>query len=398
MAGRPLPVLKALEVNPLMKRVFWHLRRTSTTIEPRYFVNLAEGALAIVLIAAMLVTWFEAKADEPTMELLGRFGRTATWSFFTVLGQGSAGFVTTTASFVVSWLLALFGVAIVGTITGTLVALVIDFLLKEGQGMGAAGYRDHIVVCGWNSTARDLIEELKGDEYRTKVVVLADLEKNPAGHGVYFVRGDTTSAVDLGRAGIEDAAAALVFPSAPTNEADMQSILTVMAIEALAPTVRTVVEAVNPRHVEHFRRANADEVLVTSTLASRLLARSALYPGLTGLVTDIVSGGAGSELYRVELPDAYLGLTIDEVSARLRAEHQATILAVSRGSTTFVNPKSDFRIEAGDDALVVALSLGTLAPLKADRGMGGRGAASAPAPAPGSAHAHAGTHGKRRAR
>lgn len=52
-----------------------------------------------------------------------------------------------------------------GTITGALVAMVIDFLLKEGQGLGASGYRDHVVVCGWNTTARDLIAELRGDDY-----------------------------------------------------------------------------------------------------------------------------------------------------------------------------------------------------------------------------------------
>ncbi len=73
----------------------------------------------------------------------------------------------------------------------------------------------------------------------------------------------------------------------------MRSILAVLAIESLAPGVRTVVEVNNPKHVEHFERAHADEILVTSTLASRLLARSALYPGLAGLVTDIVSGGDG---------------------------------------------------------------------------------------------------------
>ena len=103
---------------------------------------------------------------------------------------------------------------------------------------------------------------------------------------------------------------------------------------------------------------------MTSSLASRLLARSALYPGLTGLVTDIVSGGEGSELYRVHLPEAYVGLSVDEASARLRAEHRATLLAVGRGTTTIVNPTTDFHIESRDEALVVAESLGTLAPLK----------------------------------
>ena len=157
--------------------------------------------------------------------------------------------------------------------------------------------------------------------------MLAELDKNPAGQGVYFVRGDATNAEDLERAGIEEAAAALVFPADASNEADMHSILTVMAIESIAPKVRTVAEVNNPRHGTHFRRAQADEILVTSKVASHLLARSALYPGLTELVTDIVSGGEGSELYRVDLPDDVLRPDHRRaVAARLRSEHRATLL------------------------------------------------------------------------
>jgi voltage-gated potassium channel len=248
--------------------------------------------------------------------------------------------------------------------TGAVVGFVIDFLLKEGQGMGAAGFRDHIVVCGWNTTARDLIEELKTDEYDAKVVVLHEAERNPAGEGVYFVRGDITAEEDLRRAGIPEAASAIVFPASPNNEADMRSILCVMAIESIAPEVRTVVEANNPAHVEHFRRARADEVLVTSTLASRLLARSALYPGLSELVTDLVSGGQGSELYRIAIPENLCGLSVDDFSAKLRSDHHATLLAVSRRGQVSTNPPTDFKMQPGDDAVVVAESLGTLAPLR----------------------------------
>ena len=113
---------------------------------------------------------------------------------------------------IVNWLLILFGVALLATITGALVAMVIDFLLKEGQGLGASGYRDHIVVCGWNTTARDLLNELRGDDYEHKVVIIADLEKNPAGGDAYYVRGDPTDAEALERAGDQHASAALGLP------------------------------------------------------------------------------------------------------------------------------------------------------------------------------------------
>jgi voltage-gated potassium channel len=364
-----LPIIGLFLASPLLRRIAWHGRRIANQLDRRFFLALLEGAAFFVLLAALAVTLLEKDWTSGIGTAVASFGTSVNWAIFTVLGKGDASYVTTIGGYVVSWMLALFGVAIVGTITGALVALVIDFLLKEGQGMGASGYKEHIVVCGWNATARDLIEELQGDEYKSKIVVLADVDKNPAGNRVYFVRGDTTSAEDLHRAGIEEAAAALVFPSEPTNEADMHSILTVMAIESIAPQVRTVAEVINPAHVPHFERARADEVLVTSRVASRLLARSALYPGLTGLVTDIVSGGAGSELYRVNLPNDYCGLTVDDLSARLRSEHHATLLAISRGTQTWVNPPTDFVLQPMDDALVVAESLGTLEPLRPDRAM-----------------------------
>ncbi|HEX6140484.1 MAG TPA: NAD-binding protein [Candidatus Limnocylindria bacterium] len=343
---------------PLLRRFAFHARRIGQQVDRHFFFSLLTAVSVFVLVATLLVALFEGKFT------VGGIGNTLYWAVTTVIGSGDASFVQSAGGYVVAWLLAFFGVAIVAAMTGAVVGFVIDFLLKEGQGMGAAGFRDHIVVCGWNTTARDLIEELRGDEFKTKVVVLHDSERNPAGDGVYFVRGDVTSEEDLRRAGIEEAASAIVFPAAPTNEADMRSILCVMAIESIAPEVRTVVEANNPAHVEHFRRAKADEVLVTSRLASHLLARSALYPGLSELVTDMVSGGEGSELYRIAIPEDMCGLSVDEFSARLRADHRATLLAVTRRGRASMNPPTDFRMQPGDDAVVVAESLGTLAPLQ----------------------------------
>ena len=64
------------------------------------------------------------------------------------------------------------------------------------------------------------------------------------------------------------------------------------------------------------------------------------------------------------LPDAYVGLSIDELSTRLRGEHHATLLAVTRDGRSLVNPPADFRLQAGDDAVVVAEGLGELRPLE----------------------------------
>ena len=358
IVGAPL---RPLAASPFVRRVGFYLKSAGGGIDRHFFKALGLAALAFVVVAAFLVTVLD-----PDKRSFDGLGGSVYWAITTVIGSGDASYVHSPGGYVIGWLLAFFGVAIVASLTAATVGIVIDFLLKEGQGMNAAGYRDHIVVCGWNATSRELLAELQGDEFVTKVVLVHDAERSPAGTAAYYVRGDFTSADDLRRAGILEAASAIVFPVDGSNEADMRSILAVLTIESLAPGVRTVAEVNNPAHVDHFRRAGVDEVLVTSRLASRLLARSALYPGLTGVVADIVSGGEGSELYRVALPDEYAGLTVDECSARLRVDHRATLLSMVRGTTTITNPPAGLTVAAGDEAVVIAEDLGSLLPASAD--------------------------------
>ena len=353
--------------SPLIRRIQFYARRARGQLDRRFFVTLIEGILVIVVIAAVLITLLEKSWT------LGAFGTSFYWGLTTVLGQGDPSYITSPAGWFISWLLILFGVALFGTITGALIAVVIDFLLKEGQGMGASGYVGHVVVCGWNTTARDLIDgaqvrRLQGQGRRHR----AARQEPGRGRGLLRQGRPDRAARTSSGPGSRNASAALIFPVDDSNDADMRSILTVIAIESMAPAVRTVAEVNNPRHADHFRRARVDELLVSSQVGARLLARSALYPGLTELVSDIVSGGEGSELYRVEIPGDYLNLSVDDVSTRLRSDHRATLLSISRGGRAFVNPPADFRIEAGDDAVVVAESLGTLAPLilKHDDGTG----------------------------
>ena len=171
MARLPLPVL----ASPLIRRVAWHVRRVGGSLDRRFFLTLAEGIVGFVIVAAIFITLFEKTWTVES--IFDSFN----WGIATVLGQGDSAFVTSPAGRIIGWLLILFGVAMLGMITGALVAMVIDFLLKEGQGLGASGFKDHIIVCGWNTTARDLIEELKGDDYDHKVVVLADVREEPGG-------------------------------------------------------------------------------------------------------------------------------------------------------------------------------------------------------------------------
>jgi voltage-gated potassium channel len=354
--ARPLPLIH----HPFIRRLAWYGRRIRQQLNPAIVLRVLLALLVIVALAALLDMLLERTVS------LESYASSFYWALTSLLGNGDPGHATTALGGLIYVVLIVTGVLMLGLVTGAIIAVIIDFLLKEGQGLGASGFRNHIVICGWNATAREAIEELRSDDYKRRLVLIDDSDRNPAEGKVYFVKGDPTDTADLERADIAEAEAALVFPQSTANDADMRSILTVMAIESVAPHVRTVAEVNNPRMVEHFLQAHADEVLVTPTLASHLLARAALYPGLSDLVTDMVSGGEGSELYRVFLPDEYAGLAVDEVGRRLRDEHRATLLAVVRNGKSTMNPEPDFALAQGDQCLVVAEQLGRLKPVRAE--------------------------------
>jgi len=348
-------VRTSLSGAPALRRFVWYARQIATNVDRRFFLAIVPAVVAMVLVSAVIVTVVEKPI---TVE---SFAASINWGLLAVVGRAPAGYVATAIGWLVYWILVLFGVGIVGTITAAIVGIVINFLLKEGQGMGVSGFRDHVIVCGWNQTARDLINELRLDDRKVRIALIHNGDRNPAGPSVYYVKGEPTNAGDLERAGIREAASAVVFPLESSSDADMKSILVAMTIRSLAPWVRVVAEVNDPIHVDHFRRAGADELLVTSHVASRLLARSAVYPGLTDVIQDLVSSG-GSELFTVSVPEGCAGLDWDKAAYRFRTEYAATFTAVIRTGRTMFSPTPDFTLRPDDEVVVIANELGRLVP------------------------------------
>ena len=168
---------------PILRRTAFHLRRMTSGMDGAFFSRIGIALLGFLVMTSLIVTFSERNKPDYDWDTVGGFftelGGWFHWSVTTSMGAGNSSRVDTALGFLTSWLLVLFGVGIVAALTGALVGFLIEYLLKEGMGMGAAGFRDHIVVCGWNSTARELINELGGDEFAHKVVVIHDGEKNP---------------------------------------------------------------------------------------------------------------------------------------------------------------------------------------------------------------------------
>src|SRR5207248_1746413 len=215
----------------------------------------------------------------------------------------------------------------IGLIIATLTTKLVQVLTRKGWGRGSVKLKDHIVICGWSGKGNEIVSELRsrGDaESRRPIVILASLDANPSKDALtQFVHGDPTRGEDLSRASICDARTAIVladnsYPDIDAEDMDSRTLLTVLAIESMAPNVYTCVEVIRSENLEHFSHTHADEIVISAKLTGALLAHSAATPGLSSVVGELLTFPKGNEFYWIAVPASYVGKRFGDVLVDLK--------------------------------------------------------------------------------
>lgn len=292
-----------------------------------------------------------------------------TWLARTLLEGGSPYGITTGAGYVVYYLVQASGVAVVASLTAAVTTKLVQSVLARGNGMGEAGVRDHIVICGWGSKGPEILRELHAPEVKDKrpVVILVDREALPLKDPLAtFIRGKPTASEDLLRAGIDEAQCAIILADdtdgASADDIDARTLLTTLAVESINPNCYTCVEVIRSENRVHFSRTKADEMVVSAELAGALLAGSATTHGLSRIVSDLVTHPEGTEFYRIRPPQALIGMPFADAMKKMKEEHDAVLLAVFNGDgSCSINPSATQKVTDYEDLLVITSNVASLA-------------------------------------
>ncbi|MBI2900599.1 MAG: TrkA family potassium uptake protein [Planctomycetes bacterium] len=268
----------------------------------------------------------------------------------------------TTFGIVCSFLTLLLGICFLGCFTGEVASYLVERRLKGGSGMKPVDCSGHIIVTRWSKDTEHIVEELCSEDVKDQkhiVVIDKALEKLPVEGNpfLHFVHGDPTESVVLERAGVMRADTAIVLADATStdyNAEDARNILITLAIESMNKAVYTCVQILNPDNRKHVERANADEIICTTEVGTKLVVHSSLSKGLSKLVTDLLSFGEGSEIYRTPLSKRFAGKGYTDLAVELLREHKITLLALVQDGTFHVNPQKEIVVKEGDEAFVLA--------------------------------------------
>ena len=348
-------------------------RRASSSPDPlqrivvylrRFFsagIRFALVCLVLLLVGISIAIYLVERGHNPDVHVWTDGFR---WTWENALDSGPWDPVTEGGRWIYYFMLFL-QPAIAALFTAVIASKLIEILLRKSSGQGKAKVHDHIVICGWSSKGKEIIDEIDGrdDPVKAPIVVLAPLKASPSDDGRFtFISGDPTRDEDLRRAGIDRATTAIVladnsYPDIDSEEMDSRTLLTTLAIESVNPNCYTCVEVVKSENREHFSRAKADELLVSGRLAGAMLAHSAVTRGLSRVVGDLITHPEGNEFYWVSVPERMAGTRFDEALTLLKREYDCVPIAVAPADDAHdytTNPPPDYQLRAKERLLVIA--------------------------------------------
>lgn len=214
----------------------------------------------------------------------------------------------------------------------------------------------HVVVCGFGSRGRALVEELvnEGVEY----VVVTDTETATAltKDGYQAIDGDPESESDLRRASVSTARAVVI------DAGDERNAAIALAAGEVAPHVQTISYVEDPSLREYLEYAGVDRVLSPRRLLARALADRAT-SALTTRLGRPIEIGEGYELLEMPVDEACSldGVTLGESGIRERTG--ANVVGAWSAGDFVSAPGPEYEID-GDTVLVVAGSHKALSELK----------------------------------
>jgi voltage-gated potassium channel len=224
------------------------------------------------------------------------------------------------------------------------------------KGMGQVKSKGHIVICGWNRKAEDIISELHNCDLRDLPITIIDdkIESKPvADSDVSFIRGNASEISVLNRANIAEAKFAIVLAHDDTAIADQKTVLTVLAIKAANHAIVSCAELNDVNNDEHLKRAGCDIVINVSSLASRMMAMSLKNPAVNDIVKSLVSQ-EGSEIYRIAVPKQYLGRSFIDILSEMKKAHDIIPVGVERDGEYLFNPAASLQLKDTDLLLVLS--------------------------------------------
>ncbi|HWO95204.1 MAG TPA: potassium channel family protein [Bacillus sp. (in: firmicutes)] len=230
--------------------------------------------LAILMIFFILIFGFIIHLLEPKQ--FSTFFEGIWWAIVTVATVGYGDYAPDTVwGRLLGILLILLGTGFFTTYFVTLSTIAVSRENAYLNGHLPYSRKGHIIIIGWNERVRTILHHYANEEIKEEIVLIDESlkEKPLISPGLYFIKGNPTHAPTLRKANMSEASKILITADQFKSEeyADMQTILTLVAIRGISPSIYTIAEILTYDQKENARHAGADKIICTNHLTGETM-------------------------------------------------------------------------------------------------------------------------------
>lgn len=372
-----LPILRAFRVFRALRllRLLRMLRLIGLFTRYAHYLPyvLRRGALEYIIVGGLILLTlvFGTAAilafEKDTNPELATFGDTFWFSIYALFAGEPPDEPHSFGGHVVAIFVMFMGLSVFAMFTGTVSALLVERLRKEGSVVEWEDFENHIIICGWNRRAEIIVREYQAAhrmEEAPPIVVVAELDKDPdfldpqLRHLVRFLKDDFTKISVLEKAGVHRAATCIILADTShgrsEQDADARTILAALTIEKINHRIYTCAELHNREYGSHLDMGKVNDYVVSGEHSGFLLAHAALNQGLMEVFTELLTYERGNQFYRIPVRPEWVGMSFLELFVHLKRQHRAILVAVqTEDGQCIVNP-DDHTFRGGESVILIA--------------------------------------------
>ncbi len=280
------------------------------------------------------------------------------WSLVTITTVGYGDLVPKTFwGRIIGIVFIFLGFTIFSTFTAFIASTFIDRKIKERKGLNKIRERNHILICGWNASAKkilDFISKLDPAEI-PNIVLINELDESKfsafQNHypdlDIKFINGDFTNQEVLLKGNVKEAQhIILLYDESKPNSSpsDERTIIASHNIAYLKLKGKITMQLYDEKYLPNIRRDMVQNVIIFDDVGGNLLANSTINPAVPDFIQEILKFSDGKGFKEVDIPNEFVTKTFAELTEFLKKERDLILLGI-----VSIHPKVSIEQILSDD-------------------------------------------------